>query len=141
MWGNIERIERKYKVCNFGLKQRREVHWSLKRRGEVRWSLKQTCHVFSGRRSNTHKGSPPQKKDMCKLSDCIPTSHTLPSKNKNINYIFIYRRVLCCLSSGAIYYNSRFCWNKRFLQVQHISYSLDQVQPFPKLNIHLKDIR
>ena len=63
--------------------------------------------VFSGRRSNTHKGSPLQKKDMrelsLSLSDCIPTSHTSLSKNENINYMFIYLRVLRCLSSGPKY--------------------------------------
>ena len=53
--------------------------------------------VFLGRRTTLQEGSPPQKKDMCELS--LTSS---PSKNKNINYIFIYLRVFRCLSSGMI---------------------------------------
>ena len=34
-------------------------------------------------------------------------TQSLPSKNKNIHYIFIYLGVLRCLSSGAIYDNNR----------------------------------
>ena len=61
-------------------------------------------YVFSGRSAHTHKGSPPQKKDMCELSLWLYSyfTQTSPSKNKNTNYIFIYLRVLRCLSSGTI---------------------------------------
>ena len=97
---------KEYKVCNFGLKA--EIRCSYERMGEVRWSLKRggtpaghssrpvtSSRVFSGRCTTSQKGSPPQKKDMCELSlsDCIPTAHTLPSKNTNMNYMVIYLRV------------------------------------------------
>ena len=111
-------LVREYKVCNFGLKA--EIQWSLKRRGrgslvsqakgENHWSLKQTCqllvcvlrlsHYFTKRVLAT------EERYMRILSDCIPTyTQSSPSKNKNINYIFIYLRVFRCLSSGSIYYN------------------------------------
>ena len=47
-------VKRQYKVCNFGLKQKPAGHSSK----PVGFPF-----VFSGRRSNTHKGTPPQKKD------------------------------------------------------------------------------
>ena len=40
--------------------------------------------VFSGRRSNTHKGSPPQKKDMCELSLTVFLLHT--RRRRRIKY-------------------------------------------------------
>ena len=56
--------------------------------------------VFSGRRTTLQKGSPPQKKDICKLYSYF--TQTLPSENKNINYILTYLRLSRCLSSGTI---------------------------------------
>ena len=102
-------LERQYKVCNFGMKT--EIQWSLKRCGEVHWSLRQgerpagyssipvssSC-VFSSRHTISQKGSPPQKKDMCELYSYYTQSS--PSKNKYINYIFIYLLVFRYLSSG-----------------------------------------
>ena len=102
---------------HWSLKRRGEICWLLKWMGEVRWSLEQrerptgpssrpvssSC-VFCGPRTTSQKGSPPQKKDMCKISDCIPTyTQSSLSKNKDINYIFIYLRVFRCSSSGAVY--------------------------------------
>ena len=106
--------KRWYKVSNFGLKA--EIQWSLKWKGEVRWSLKRRekpvghsrrpvsspC-VFTGCRTISQKRSPPHK--ICANSLWLYSYDTLSSlsKNKNINYIFIYLRVLRCLSSGSIY--------------------------------------
>ena len=61
--------------------------------------------VFYGRLSNIHKGSLPQTKDMRDLSLWLYSyfTQTLPSKNDNLNYNFIYLRGLHCLSSGTIY--------------------------------------
>ena len=39
------------------------------------------------------------------VSDCISTSHTSPSKNKNINYMFIYLRVFFCSFSSCVIYD------------------------------------
>ena len=104
-------LEKLYKVSHF--RTEGEIQWSLKRRGEVCWSLKRrerpaghssrpvisSC-VFSGRRTTSQKGSPRYVRT---LSNCIPTLHASPSKNKNIDYMVIYLRVLRCLSCGSIY--------------------------------------
>ena len=108
-------LERQYKVCNFGLKA--EIQWSIKQRGDVCWSLKQRerpaghssrpvsfLWVFSGYCTTSQKG-PCHRRKICAnflwlYSYNIQSS---PSKNENINYIFIYLRVFHCLSSCLIY--------------------------------------
>ena len=79
-------------------------------KGETHWSLKQTCQLHVCVLQPLHyftKGSPPLKKDMCEFSDSISTyTQLLPLKNKNINHIFIYLRVFCCLSSSSVYNSS-----------------------------------
>ena len=86
-------LKRQYKISNFGLK------------AEIRWSLSSTC-VFSGRRTTSQKVSPLQKKDMCELSlTASYNTQSSPSKNKKVNYIFIYLQVWRRFSSGSIYYN------------------------------------
>ena len=120
-------LERQYMVCYFRLKA--EIYLSLKWRGEIHWSLKQrerfagrssegkrsaghsgkpvsspALWMFSGRCTTSQKESPPQKKIFANslwLYSYYPQSS--PSKNKNINYIFKYLRVLRCLSSSWIY--------------------------------------
>ena len=161
------RLERQYKVCNFGLKveicwslkRRGETHWPLKRRGETRWplkrrgetrwslkrrerlaghsnegrdrlvaqakgrdqlatqtkgetrwSLKQTCQlhrVCSPAVTLLHKKGPRHRRNICANSLWLYSylTQTSLSKNKNINYIFIYLRVFRCLSNGSIYDN------------------------------------
>ena len=59
-------LKRLYKVCKFGLKQRPAGHSNI--------PVSSPC-VFSGCCTTSQKGSLPQKKDMCKLSDCIPIIH------------------------------------------------------------------
>ena len=67
-------------------------------------NLSASLCVFSCRRTPSQKGSQPQKKDMCKLYLLyFYNTQSSPSKNKNINYIFMHLRVLRCLSSGSIY--------------------------------------
>ena len=72
-------------------------------RAETYWSLKQTC-VFSGCRNTLQKG-PHHRRKVCANSLWLYSYYTQssPLKNKNIDYIFIYLRVLRCLSSGSIY--------------------------------------
>ena len=124
-------LEKKYKVCNFGLKA--EIQWSLKRRGEVRRSLKRrerpaghwsipviSSSVFSGRRTSSQKG-PRYKRKICANSLWLYSYYTQssPSKNKNMNYIFINLRVLRCLSSGAIcdIHSQLHIWSSCFLRI------------------------
>ena len=52
-----------------------------------------------------HNRGPRHRRKICanSLTGCIPTfTQSSPSKNKNMNYIFIYLRALRCLSSSAI---------------------------------------
>ena len=90
-----------------------KILWSLKRKRVVRWSLKRrerssghpSKHVMSVLRPSllyTQMVPATAEKYVRTFSDSIPTSHTSPSKNKNINYMFIYLRVHHCLSDGAI---------------------------------------
>ena len=68
---------------------------------ETRWSLKHICqllvcvlrppHYFTKRVPAT------EERYVRTLSDCIPTSYTSQPKNKNINFMFIYLRVLSLL--------------------------------------------
>ena len=107
-------LERQYKVWNFRLKERSAGRSSeggdplvYRAKGETRWSLKQTCQlprVCSPTVALLHKKGPRFRRKICAnslwLYSCF--TKTSPSKNKNINYIFIYLRVFRCLSSCAI---------------------------------------
>ena len=89
-------LKRQYKVCNFELK------------AEIHWSLNQTCQlrrVCSPAVALLHKMSPRHRRKICANSLWLHSyvTQTSPSKNKDINYIFTYLRVLRCLSSGSIY--------------------------------------
>ena len=88
-------LKRKYKVCNFGLKA--ETHWPLKRRGRL-------PRVCSPAVALLHKKGPHHRRKMCANFLWLYSyfKQTSPSKNKNINYIFIDLRVFRCLSSGSI---------------------------------------
>ena len=88
-------VERQYKVCKFGLKE------------EICWSLKQTCwlpHVCSPAVALLHTKGPCHRRKICVNSPWLYSyfTQTSLSKNKSINYIFIYLWVLRCLSSGTI---------------------------------------
>ena len=74
---------------------------------ETHWSLKQTCqllvcvlrppHYFTKRVPAT------EERYVWTLTDCICIYTKSPRlKNKNINYIFIYLRIIRYLSGGAI---------------------------------------
>ena len=95
-----------------------ETHWSLKRRGKVGWSLKRRQRptgrlgepvspprVCSPAVALLHKKGPCHRRKICANSLWLYFYYTQlsPSKNENINYIFIYLRVLRCLSSSSIY--------------------------------------
>ena len=109
------RLDRQYRVCNFGLMA--EIQWSFKRSGEVRWSLKwgrdllvtqadlSALRVCSPVVALLHKMGPRHRRKICANSLWIYfyDIQSLPSKNKNINYMVIYLRVFSCLSSGAIW--------------------------------------
>ena len=111
-------LERQYKVCNFGLKA--EICWSLKRReisagylseeGWIRWSLKRregpadhssqpvgfSVCVLRSSFYFTQKGPHHRRKIS---ANSLYFTQTSLSKNKNINHIFIYERVLVvCLA-------------------------------------------
>ena len=108
-------LERQYKVCNFGLKA--EIRWSLKWRGrsaglssEGRDSLVTQANlsvprVCSPSVALLHKKDPRPRRKICanSLGLCSYYTQSSPSKNKNMIYIFIYLRVLRCLSCDAIY--------------------------------------
>ena len=99
MWGKKDvytsawDLKRQYKVCNFGLKA--ETHWSLKQTCQLLVSVLRPLHYFTKR--------VPRRK-ICANSLWLYSYNTQssPTKNKNINYIFIYLRVLRCLCSGSI---------------------------------------
>ena len=57
-----------------------------------------------------HKKGPRHRRKICVNSLWLYSYYTqsLLSKNKDINYIFIYLQVLCCLLSSAIYYRKTF---------------------------------
>ena len=108
-------LEREYTVCNFELKE--EIQWFLKRSGEVCWSHKRrerpTGHssrpvssscVFSDRRTTSQKG-PRSRRKICanSLWQYPYYTQSSPSKNENVNYIFVYLQVFRCLSCGSIY--------------------------------------
>ena len=74
----------------------------------TRWSLKHTCQlprVCSPVVALIHTKGPRHKRKICanSLGLYSNSTQTSPSKNKNINYIFIYLRGLRCLSRGTIY--------------------------------------
>ena len=87
-------------------------------KGETRWSLKQTCQlpcVCSPAIALLHKKGPCHRRKICANSFWLYSyfTQTLSLKNKNINHIFIYLRVLRCLSSSPIY---NIVWRKRLLE-------------------------
>ena len=89
-------LERQYKVCNFGLK------------AETHWSLKQTCQLlrvyFPVVALLIKKGRRHRRKIYMNSRWLYSYfTQTSPSKNKDINYIFIYLGVFRCFSSGSIY--------------------------------------
>ena len=88
-------LERQYKVFNFGLK------------AEIRSSLKQTSQIprmCSPAIAQLHKKGPHHRRNICVNSLWLYSyfTQTSPSKNKDINYILKYLRVLLCLSSGTV---------------------------------------
>ena len=108
-------VKIQYKVCKFGLNWRDSLASQATGRdplvaqvkGETRWSLKQTCQILVRvlRPPNyfTKRVPATEERYVRTLSDCVPTyTQSSPSKNKNINYMCIYLRVLHCLSSSAI---------------------------------------
>ena len=130
-------LERQYMISNFGLKA--EICWlqQAKRdplvtqakgkdplvsqtKGRDPLVTQENLCVFSSRRTTSQKGSLPQKKDMCELSLHSYFTQTSLSKNKNINYIFIYLRVFCCLSSSAIHYTKYYL---NYLQHEQLKFS------------------
>ena len=109
----------------------RNINWSLKRRvrpaGHSNRLVSSPC-VFSGRWTTSQKGSPPQKKDTCELSlTAFYNTQSTSSKNKNINDIFIYLRVLFVVCQAVQYATPRLivtrlyswrlfwmvCWQQR----------------------------
>ena len=84
-----------------------ETCWPLKQRGRSTGhsskSVSSPPCMFYGCHTTSQKGSSPQMK-ICANSLWLYSyfTQTSPSKNKNINYIFIYLQVFPCLSSGAI---------------------------------------
>ena len=82
-----------------------EGEWSTGLSSEGRdtcGSLKQTCHACSPTVALILTKGPSHRRNICANSDCISTSHTSPPKNKNINYLFKYLRVVRNFSSGSI---------------------------------------
>ena len=115
-------LKRQYKVCNFGLKA--EIRRSLKRMGRsaglssegrdllVTQADLSAPHVCFLAVAQLHKKGPCHRRKICANSLRLYSYYiqSSPSKNKNINYIFIYLR---CLFSGAIYYGyiySKYLW-------------------------------
>ena len=108
-------LEKQCKVCNFQLKA--EIHWSLK------WRKRPTSHSSKpvssprvcspGCHSNSHKGSLPQKKDMCKLSLTVFLLHTnVTVEEWKYRLYFFISTSFRCLSSSTICDNcvSRQIW-------------------------------
>ena len=64
-----------------------------------------TPHVYSPAVALLHKKGPRYRRKICANSLWLYPYYTQssPSKNKNINYIFIYLQVFHCLSSSSIY--------------------------------------
>ena len=117
-------LARQYKGCNFGLTT--DIQWSIKRRGEVHLSLKwrqrsaglssegrdpqviqadlSAPRVCSPDIALFHKKDPCHRRKICANSLWLYSYDTQssPWKNKNVKYIFMYLRVLRCLSSSAI---------------------------------------
>ena len=119
-------LESQYKVSNLGLKaeirgrdplvapakERNPVVAQTKGKGSLVTQVDLSApHVCSPAVALLHKKSLRQRKKICANSLWLHSNYTksLPSKNKNINYIFIYVRVFRCLSSGAIY-DTSFSW-------------------------------
>ena len=107
-------------VCNFGLKK--EIHWErsagrsseggdllvCQAKEETRWSLKQTCQllwVCAPAVALLHKKSRCHKRKICANSFWLYSYFTQasPSKNKNINYIFMYLRVFFVVCPAVQY--------------------------------------
>ena len=97
-------------------------------KGETCRLLKQTYHVCSPAVALLHKKSLCYRRKICVNSLWLYSYYiqSSPSKNENINDIFIYVRVLRCLSSGSIYDSSwvvlwkifDFLWCLRSLSVE-----------------------
>ena len=70
---------------------------------EACWSAPRVCSSVV---AQLHKKGPHHRRNICVYSFWVYYyfARLFPSKNKNINYIFIYLRVFRCLSSGAMYY-------------------------------------
>ena len=120
-WGRLDvhtsawDLKRQYKVRNFGLKA--EIRWSLKRRGRstglsseerdllVTQADLSAPRVCSPAVALLPKNGPRNRRKICMTSLGLYSYYTQPSlsKNKNMHYIFIYLRVLRCLSSASIY--------------------------------------
>ena len=123
---NIKSVILDWRQKSVGRSSEGDRSSSLSNKGrDVRVTQSNMSCVFSGRRTTSQIGSPPQKKwvkSFWVYSYCTQSS---PSKNKNINYIFIYLRFFGCLSSGAICDSSNEddvdasiqwlepCWEKR----------------------------
>ena len=73
-------------------------------KGDTCGSLKQTCRVFLRPSHYFNKNGTCYRRKICTNELWLYSYNTQssPSKNKNINYILIYLRVVCCLSSDAI---------------------------------------
>ena len=67
-------------------------------------------HVCSPVVALLHKMCPFHRRQICANSLWLYFyfTHTLPSKNKNINYIFMYLRILRCLSCSSIYNKANY---------------------------------
>ena len=92
-------LERQYKVCNFRLKA--EIRWSLGWAGQfppTAVCVRRLSHYFT-------KTVPATEKMIYANTLWLYSYFTQksPSKNKNINYSFIYLRVFRCLYSGLIH--------------------------------------
>ena len=88
-------LKKRYKICKFGLK------------AKTHRTLKQTCQllVCSPAVALLHKKGPRHRRKICANSLWLYPYNTQSSlsKNKNINHIFTYLQVFCCLSSGSVY--------------------------------------
>ena len=108
-------LERRYNVCNVGLKAK--TRWPLKRRERSaghsseggRPAGHSSKHVSSSvcvlRPSHFFTKKGPRHRRKILANSFWPYSYFIqasPSQNKNIDYIFIYLRVFHCLSSGSI---------------------------------------
>ena len=93
------------------------LDWKKRPGGHSSRSLRSSC-VFSNSRTISQKDSLPQKKDMRELSYYIQSS---PSKNNNMNYIFINLRVtsLFVQRCNILYLVNKVLWMSscRFVEI------------------------